>query len=116
MTGCKHDPTNFEELLQSICSLSRDSCLDNTFIDSACLPRPKVFAVATLSSVAPAVPFLFRNYEFPPGSERLVKDMKGPVGASKYKIWQGDQYSDLLQGMLTICLAKEISILILMIW
>lgn len=89
MTGCKHDPTNFEELLQSICILPQDSCLGNTFIDSACLAGPKVFAVATLSSVAPAVPFLFRNYEFPPGSEMLVKSMKGSVGSSKHMIWQG---------------------------
>ncbi|GMH38521.1 hypothetical protein BSKO_06405 [Bryopsis sp. KO-2023] len=89
ITGCKHDPTTFESLLREFCKLPSDDCYGDRFIDSACIPCPKVFGVSTLSSVVPAVPFLFRNYEFPPEGERRSIGKIGVIGSSKYKIWQG---------------------------
>lgn len=38
-------------------------CLSDQFIDAACLGGPKVATVATLTSVSPATPYLFTNYE-----------------------------------------------------
>lgn len=91
ITGSKHDPAAFEELLQEFCTLPGESCFGDRFIDAACLPCPKVFALSTLSTVAPAAPFLFRNYEFPPGSNMQRNPARGIGGSSKYNIWQGNE-------------------------
>ena len=43
--------------------------------DTACLNAPKVALVSTLASVSPAQPFVFRNYELPPGSSDLFQQV-----------------------------------------
>lgn len=89
MAGCKHDASTFESLLQETCSSFIDKEIGSLYIDSAVCPGPKVFAAATLTSIAPAVPFIFRNYELPPpkrGSK--LKDVRC-LGSSKFDLWQG---------------------------
>ena len=44
-------------------------------VDTACLDAPKVALVATLASVSPASPFVFRNYELSPDKEVLSKEV-----------------------------------------
>ena len=73
VTGSKHDPTLFESLVRQECRLPTP--LDPTrphepaLIDTGLMPGPKVFVVATLVSVNPAAPYVFRNYEYPAGME-----------------------------------------------
>lgn len=45
--------------------------------DTACLDVPKVALVSTLASMSPAMPFIFRNYEIPPASEALARQVRG---------------------------------------
>ncbi|CAD7704713.1 unnamed protein product [Ostreobium quekettii] len=89
MTGCKHDASTFEGLLQDFSSFPRDFCLNDAFIDTACLPLPRFFAVATLCTTVPSVPYLFRNYEFPPERNELVRGLNGCLGSSKHLVWEG---------------------------
>ncbi|CAM6093593.1 unnamed protein product [Calypogeia fissa] len=62
--GSKHNADEFERLLKTMCANEDGDLL----IDTAVKPIPKVFAVSTLVSVAPAQPFVFRNYQYPPGT------------------------------------------------
>ena len=50
-----------------------------TFIDTALLAGPKVFAVSTLISIMPATPFLFRNYQYPECIDEDAEDDNIPV-------------------------------------
>lgn len=49
---------------------------------------PKVAVVATLTSVMPAVPYVFRSYELPPGSEAEAVRMAAYTGSSRFSVWQ----------------------------
>ncbi|CAI7822700.1 unnamed protein product, partial [Closterium sp. NIES-53] len=62
--GSKHNAEQFEQLLQEMCTDDDGDLL----IDSAVKGGPKVFVVSTLVSVTPATPFVFRNYQYPPGT------------------------------------------------
>jgi len=58
----KHDTSTFERLVRQECETDGQ---DPSWIDSAALGGPKVFCVSTLTSMSPAAPYLFRNYEYP---------------------------------------------------
>eukprot|EP00897_Mesotaenium_endlicherianum_P003568 jgi/Mesen1/3239/ME000187S02402 len=62
--GSKHTAVEFERLLREMTADEEDGDL---LIDSAPQGGPKVLVVATLVSVNPATPFVFRNYQYPPG-------------------------------------------------
>lgn len=85
MAGCKHDASTFELLLKELCNQPTEDSIGGLYIDSAVHGGPKVFAVSTLTSISPAMPFLFRNYELPVNTEKSQYSM----GSSKYEIWQG---------------------------
>jgi hypothetical protein len=58
-------------------------------IDAVALgPVPKVAVVATLTSVMPAVPYVFRSYELPPGSEAEAARIAAYTGSSRFSVWQ----------------------------
>ncbi|KAK8947196.1 hypothetical protein KSP39_PZI006961 [Platanthera zijinensis] len=69
--GSKHSADQFERLLKEICADEEGDLL----IDSAVKKIPKVFVVSTLVSVAPAQPFIFRNYQYPVGTPELPSGM-----------------------------------------
>ncbi|KAL0398741.1 UNVERIFIED_CONTAM: Phospholipase A I [Sesamum radiatum] len=105
--GSKHSADQFERLLKEICADDDDGDL---LIESAVKKIPKVFVVSTLVSVAPAQPFIFRNYQYPVGtpeissavSENLATGGQGAatigaqvghkrnafIGSCKHHIWQ----------------------------
>ncbi|KAK4439318.1 Phospholipase A I [Sesamum alatum] len=105
--GSKHSADQFERLLKEICADDDDGDL---LIESAVKKIPKVFVVSTLVSVAPAQPFIFRNYQYPVGtpeisstvSENLTTGGQGAattgaqvgnkrnafIGSCKHHIWQ----------------------------
>ena len=56
--------------------------------DTACIDVPKVALVSTLSSVSPAPPFVFRNYNLPPASEALARQIGAHAGSCKHPVWQ----------------------------
>ncbi|KAK3125182.1 hypothetical protein QOZ80_7BG0601360 [Eleusine coracana subsp. coracana] len=62
--GSKHSADQFERLLKEMCADEDGDLL----IESAVKGVPKVFAVSTLVSVMPAQPYIFRNYQYPPGT------------------------------------------------
>uniref|UniRef100_A0A0D9WZK0 Patatin n=1 Tax=Leersia perrieri TaxID=77586 RepID=A0A0D9WZK0_9ORYZ len=62
--GSKHSADQFERLLKEMCADEDGDLL----IESAVKGIPKVFAVSTLVSVMPAQPYIFRNYQYPPGT------------------------------------------------
>jgi hypothetical protein len=79
----------YEALLKDYCDVARyKRCLGNAMIDAACLDAPKVALVAALASASPAVPFVFRNYELPPGAEALRAGIAAHGGSSKHAVWQ----------------------------
>ncbi|KAL3627536.1 Phospholipase A I [Castilleja foliolosa] len=104
--GSKHSADQFEKLLKEMCTDDDGDLL----IESAVKKTPKVFVVSTLVSVAPAQPFIFRNYQYPAGtleissavSENLTTGGQGVVttgaqvgykrnafiGSCKHQIWQ----------------------------
>lgn len=87
--GCKHDPSTFEELLHSSCSLLRAGVVTgNRMIDSACLGGPKIVVMSTLTSVSPVQPFAFRNYELPHDAEAAAREACAPRGSSRHLVWQ----------------------------
>lgn len=55
----QHSADQFERLLKEMCADDDGDLL----IESAVKKIPKVFVVSTLVSVAPAQPFIFRNYQ-----------------------------------------------------
>ncbi|KAI4365056.1 hypothetical protein MLD38_021076 [Melastoma candidum] len=65
--GSKHSADQFEKLLKEMCADEDGDLL----IDSAVRNIPKVFVVATLVSVTPAQPFIFRNYQYPAGTPEV---------------------------------------------
>eukprot|EP00850_Spirogloea_muscicola_P002821 SM000011S18999 [mRNA] locus=s11:273180:281253:- [translate_table: standard] len=105
-----HNAEEFERLLQEMCMEEGGDLL----IKSAIKGCPKVFAVSTLVSVNPATPFVFRNYQYPPGTVETPlwpPDVPVPaagaggkdsstadipvnlqkaafVGSCKYKLWE----------------------------
>ncbi|KAJ4838695.1 Phospholipase A I [Turnera subulata] len=104
--GSKHSADQFERLLKEMCADEDGDLL----IESAVKNIPKVFAVSTLVSVMPAQPFIFRNYQYPPGtpeipfaiSERSGVHVLGSpttgaqlgykrsafIGSCKHQVWQ----------------------------
>ncbi|KAI3456431.1 hypothetical protein Pfo_013094 [Paulownia fortunei] len=104
--GSKHSADQFERLLKEMCADDDGDLL----IESAVKKIPKVFVVSTLVSVAPAQPFIFRNYQYPAGtpeissavSENLTTGGQGVattgaqvgykrnafIGSCKHQIWQ----------------------------
>lgn len=46
------------------------------------------FVVATLTSSTPAEPFIFRNYEYPAGSQALRPEVRAYSGSSRHQLWQ----------------------------
>ncbi|CAI9087783.1 OLC1v1021952C1 [Oldenlandia corymbosa var. corymbosa] len=65
--GSKHSADQFERLLKEMCADEDGDLL----IESAVKGIPKVFVVSTLVSVAPAQPFIFRNYQYPAGTPEI---------------------------------------------
>ncbi|KAK9820032.1 hypothetical protein WJX72_005289 [[Myrmecia] bisecta] len=86
--GCKHDAAMFEELLKQFCRFGEEGCIGDTMIDTACLQVPKCFVVSTLASMTPAGPFIFRNFEHPPSSAQLARQIRGGMGSSRHLVWQ----------------------------
>ncbi|TMW93831.1 hypothetical protein EJD97_011096 [Solanum chilense] len=104
--GSKHSAEQFERLLKEMCADEDGDLL----IESAIKRIPKVFVVSTLVSATPAQPFIFRNYQYPPGTpeispaatENLTTAGQGTVsdpaqvehkrnafmGSCKHRIWQ----------------------------
>ncbi|XP_011086182.1 phospholipase A I-like [Sesamum indicum] len=103
--GSKHSADEFERLLKEMCGDDDGDLL----IESAVKRIPKVFVVSTLVSVAPAQPFIFRNYQYPAGtteisfaaSENMATGGQGAtsgaevghkrnafIGSCKHHIWQ----------------------------
>ncbi|GLJ49400.1 hypothetical protein SUGI_1045520 [Cryptomeria japonica] len=76
--GSKHNADQFERLLKEMCADEDGDLL----IDSAVRNIPKVFVVSTLVSVIPAQPFVFRNYQYPPGTpETTPWTTEGPTAS-----------------------------------
>lgn len=69
--GSKHSADQFERLLKEMCADEDGDLL----IESAVKGIPKVFAVSTLVSVMPAQPYIFRNYQYPPGTVEVSSVM-----------------------------------------
>ncbi|XP_058093456.1 phospholipase A I isoform X2 [Magnolia sinica] len=114
--GSKHNADEFERLLKEMCADEDGDLL----IESAVKGIPKVFVVATLVSVVPAQPFVFRNYQYPSGTPEMplgtgdalmisgvgATARRGAfIGSCKHHIWQAirassaapyylDDYSD----------------------
>lgn len=56
--------------------------------DTAGLHVPAVALVSTLSSITPAPPFVFRNYQLPPGAAALAASISAHGGSCKHPVWQ----------------------------
>ncbi|XP_062186520.1 phospholipase A I [Phragmites australis] len=69
--GSKHSADQFERLLKEMCADEDGDLL----IESAVKGIPKVFVVSTLVSVMPAQPYIFRNYQYPPGTLEVSPGM-----------------------------------------
>ncbi|KAI4312011.1 hypothetical protein MLD38_036870 [Melastoma candidum] len=65
--GSKHSADQFEKLLKELCTDEDGDLL----IESAVKNIPKVFVVATLVSMTPAQPYIFRNYQYPAGTPEV---------------------------------------------
>lgn len=76
--GSKHNADEFERLLKEMCAHEDGDLL----IESAVKGIPKVFVVASLVSVTPAQPFVFRNYQYPVGTpEKSACTTEGPAAS-----------------------------------
>ncbi|KAG6641648.1 phospholipase A I-like isoform X1 [Carya illinoinensis] len=104
--GSKHSADQFQRLLQEMCADDDGDLL----IESAVKNIPKVFVVATLVNVAPAQPFIFRNYQYPAGTLEVpiaISESSGTsmqvmpamdaqvgykrsafIGSCKHEVWQ----------------------------
>jgi len=81
--GAKHDASLFEAHLKRLCVFGRTmGAPGDGMADTASLGGPRVLIVATLASVAPATPFVFRNYTLPPASEAAPPRGGGGGGLS----------------------------------
>ncbi|KAM3385255.1 hypothetical protein ACQJBY_009278 [Aegilops geniculata] len=69
--GSKHSADQFERLLKEMCADDDGDLL----IESSVKGIPKVFAVSTLVSAMPAQPYIFRNYQYPPGTLEVSPGM-----------------------------------------
>ncbi|KAE8808992.1 phospholipase A I [Hordeum vulgare] len=69
--GSKHSADQFERLLKEMCADDEGDLL----IESSVKGIPKVFAVSTLVSAMPAQPYIFRNYQYPPGTLEVSPGM-----------------------------------------
>lgn len=69
--GSKHSADQFERLLKEMCADDDGDLL----IESSVKGIPKVFVVSTLVSAMPAQPYLFRNYQYPPGTLEVSPGM-----------------------------------------
>ena len=56
--------------------------------DTAAFKGPRVALVSTLSSMSPAPPFVFRNYQLPLASEPLAQQIGAHAGSCKHPVWQ----------------------------
>jgi len=83
VVGCKHDTGVYEQMLQEKCHIPAiDSYKIESLIDTSALDVPKVAMVSTLTSVSPAQPFIFRNYEYP------REDSINRMGSSSNAVWE----------------------------
>jgi len=78
----KHDRSTFETLVKQEC---KDGNTDPSWIDTAALGGPKVFCVSTQTSMTPATPYLFRNYNYPV----LTEHQPAQPGSCEHLLWQG---------------------------
>ncbi|KAM0874101.1 hypothetical protein ACQ4PT_037596 [Festuca glaucescens] len=69
--GSKHSADQFERLLKEMCADDDGDLL----IESSVKGIPKVFVVSTLVSAMPAQPYIFRNYQYPPGTLEVSPGM-----------------------------------------
>ncbi|XP_024394241.1 phospholipase A I isoform X2 [Physcomitrium patens] len=76
--GSKHNAEQFEHLLKEMCADEEGDLL----IESAVKGVPKVFVVSALVSVTPAQPFVFRNYQYPPGTPETAPSTNDGPAAS----------------------------------
>ncbi|KAL4853631.1 Phospholipase A I [Chlorella vulgaris] len=89
VVGYKHDASVYEALLREYCDFSQqERCIGDAMIDTAGLHVPAVALVSTLSSITPAPPFVFRNYQLPPGSAALAASISAHGGSCKHPVWQ----------------------------
>lgn len=73
----------YEELLKENCKFDIMGLEMLNLIDTACLNVPKVALVSTLTSMVPAQPYIFRNYEYP-----LMSSPNDDLGSSQHQIWE----------------------------
>ena len=78
----KHDTSTFETLVRKECQNNGE---DPSWIDSAAFGGPKVCCVSTLTSTAPAAPYLFRNYEYPTNAAGEYTQR----GSCNHLLWEG---------------------------
>nr|GLL23991.1 phospholipase A I-like isoform X2 [Ipomoea trifida] len=74
--GSKHSADQFERLLKEMCADEDGDLL----IESSVKRTPKVFVVSTLVNVSPAQPFIFRNYQYPPGTAEISPSITENMG------------------------------------
>jgi hypothetical protein len=67
---------------------SSQNCVSDQFIDASVLGGPKVVVVATLASISPATPYVFRSYELPVEAEQRAAKIGAHMGSSKHLAWQ----------------------------
>ena len=65
-------------------NLWASGCVTGCDVDTVALTQ--CFVVATLASMTPAEPFLFRNYEYP--ADGQPSPTRPPPGSSKHEVWQ----------------------------
>ncbi|KAI8103242.1 hypothetical protein M9435_004582 [Picochlorum sp. BPE23] len=84
VVGCKHDTGIYEDLLKEKCKIPTlgPYCFDS-LLDTCALNIPKVALISTLTSVSPAQPYIFRNYEYSSRSGDINR-----LGSSSHEIWQ----------------------------
>lgn len=74
----------YEDLLKEKCKIPTlgPYCFDS-LLDTCALNIPKVALISTLTSVSPAQPYIFRNYEYSSRSGDINR-----LGSSSHEIWQ----------------------------
>ena len=75
-------------LPMSSCRDCCQGCVGNQMIDAAALGGPKVAVLSTLTSVSPACPFMFTNYELPPEAQQHAAALRAVSTSSKHLVWQ----------------------------
>ena len=83
VVGCKHDTVIYEQMLREKCHIPPvGSYKIESLIDTSALDVPKIALVSTLTSVSPAQPFIFRNYEY------SGEDVINRMGSSSNAVWE----------------------------